>query len=146
MPRLSHVRYFAYGSNIVPAQMRSRCPGARLLGTAWLDHYRFMINRLGVATVVPATHSTVYGVLWEITAAHEQALDEYEAVAEGWYYKARLSVKSAADVAQQAMIYLACDRVAGVPLPGYLEAIAAAAEAYGFPATYVRALYTWLGP
>jgi gamma-glutamylcyclotransferase (GGCT)/AIG2-like uncharacterized protein YtfP len=146
MPQTSRVRYFAYGSNIVQAQMRSRCPGALMLDTARLGQYRFIINRLGVATVVPATNSTVYGVLWELTAAHEHALDEYEGVAEGWYYKARISVKSAADIVQHAMIYLAYDQVAGVPLPGYLEAIVAAAEAYGFPATYVRELCTWRGP
>jgi hypothetical protein len=44
------------------------------------------------------------------------------------------------------MIYLACDRHPGVPLPGYLEAIIAAAEAYSFPATYVQELRTWLRP
>jgi hypothetical protein len=146
MPQTSRVRYFAYGSNIVQMQMRSRCPGAPLLGTAGLDQYRFMINRLGVATVVPAADSTVYGVLWELTAAHEHALDAYEGVAEGWYYKAHIAVKSAANMVQQAMVYLACDRVAGVPQPGYLEAIVAAAETYGFPATYVRELRTWLEP
>ena len=36
----SMVLYFAYGSNMNPARMAKRCPGAITLGRAKLPHYR----------------------------------------------------------------------------------------------------------
>ena len=50
--------YFAYGSNLDAAQMRARCPSAKLLGAAILDGYRLGFAGQsaawggGVATVV----------------------------------------------------------------------------------------------
>lgn len=50
--------YFAYGSNLDGAQMRRRCPSARLVGAAILDGYRLGFAGQsaalggGVATVV----------------------------------------------------------------------------------------------
>ena len=37
--------YFAYGSNLDAAQMRARCPSAKLLGAAILDGYRLRLRR-----------------------------------------------------------------------------------------------------
>jgi len=54
---LTHL-YFAYGSNLDGAQMRRRCPSARLVGAAILDGYRLGFAGQsaawggGVATVV----------------------------------------------------------------------------------------------
>ena len=71
-------RYFAYGSNMDRQQRRDRYPGAVLLGTARLLGYRFIINCAGVASVVSTGCHEVFGVLWEITATDEGALDDYE--------------------------------------------------------------------
>ncbi len=44
--------YFAYESNMHVGQMALRCPASRPLGRAWLDDWRFRINKRGTATIV----------------------------------------------------------------------------------------------
>jgi cation transport regulator ChaC len=136
-------RYFAYGSNMDQAGMHHRCPGAVVVGTAVLRNYRFIINRRGVASVVPAATSNVYGVLWDITPSHEKALDDYEGVEEGWYYKTLVNVHTQGPDLQLAMIYIACEEQAGIPRRRYLDKIVAAAEYFGFPAAYLQELRSW---
>ena len=48
---MSHL-YFAYGSNMWQAQMRTRCPQSLLLGPATLHGYRWIINTRGYANIV----------------------------------------------------------------------------------------------
>jgi hypothetical protein len=103
-----------------------------------------MINCRGVASVVSAVASDVYGVLWDLTLRHERALDGYEGIDAGWYYKTVVEVESGLTDLQQAMIYIACDQVEGVPRPGYMEKIVAAAESFGLPEPYIVALRSWL--
>ena len=67
--------YFAYGSNMDVEQMRVRCPGSQILGTARLDGYRFRINRRGVATVVAEEGAVAWGVVWDLTREDERTLD-----------------------------------------------------------------------
>jgi hypothetical protein len=137
-------QYFAYGSNMVREQMYLRCPGTQVLGIAKLRGYRFIINQQGVATIIPAVTQAVYGVLWKITPGHEQTLDDYEGLDDGWYYKTLVDIESPTTARQQAMIYIACDQKEGEPLPGYLEEIIAAAEDLFLPAGYIQELRTWL--
>jgi gamma-glutamylcyclotransferase len=136
-------RYFAYGSNMDRQQMRGRCPGAVLLGTARLPGYRFIINRAGVASVVSMGCHEVLGVLWDITATDEGALDDYEGVGEGWYYKTILPLITP-NGREQAMLYIACDQTEGAPHRHYMANIVAAALDFDFPATYVGELRSWL--
>ncbi|KAI6514532.1 hypothetical protein MCOR10_008603 [Pyricularia oryzae] len=45
--------YFAYGSNISPTQMESRCPGSIAKGLALLPDWSFIVNERGFANVIP---------------------------------------------------------------------------------------------
>ena len=81
------ITYFAYGSNMVRAQMAHRCPGATVAGNAVLRDYRFVINARTYATVVPDPGHVVHGVLWKMSLQHEVSLDRYESVAKGHYIK-----------------------------------------------------------
>ncbi|MGH7700028.1 MAG: gamma-glutamylcyclotransferase family protein [Gemmatimonadales bacterium] len=132
-------RYFAYGSNMSRAQMAVRCPGAAVVDRAVLGGHRFVINRRGVATVVPDAAAAVHGVLWTIGPEDERALDRYEGVAEGLYRRERCRV-TAGGRPVDALVYVAAEVAAGVPRAGYLELIVQAAEAHGLPAEYVREL------
>ena len=86
-------------------------------------------HTVGVATVVPKASGRVYGVLWYITEADEQALDEYEEVDQGVYYKVTVEVETDAKGTVQALTYVASKDIPGPPMPGYLEDIVAAARA-----------------
>jgi hypothetical protein len=132
-------RYFAYGSNMCRVQMAARCPAARLLGVAALPGRRFLINRQGFATLIAAPAGLAYGLIWALTAADERSLDDYEGVADGQYRKETVSLAEHGD----ALIYLAADAMPGTPLPGYLEAILAAALAASLPPAYQAELARW---
>ncbi len=135
--------YFAYGSNMDVEQMRYRCPGAKVVGTGLLKQHRFIINRHGVASVVPDPTQCVYGVLWHITPAHEAVLDDYEGVDEGCYYKAQVDIETA-NASERALIYIASDSNPGKPRPQYMERIVVAALYHKLPPRYVEELRRWL--
>lgn len=105
-PKPKHL-YFAYGSNLSPAQMKQRCTAnptqsARPLGIAILPKWRWFICEAGYANVLPpeglrvgpqdsdlarqvpvsGAEDAVYGVLYEMDPADELILDGYEGVDE----------------------------------------------------------------
>ena len=85
--------YFAYGSNMDSAQMRSRVPDARPLGRVRLAGYRFRCNKIGrdgsaKANVEVAVGHEVWGVLFELSDEGLVALDRYE----GGYRRAEATV------------------------------------------------------
>lgn len=121
------------------AQMAVRCPGAQLQGVAALAGYRFLINERGVATVVPDARRQVIGVLWMLTAAHEDTLDRYEGVASGHYRKEYVSVESAKQQST-ALVYVAANETPGKPRPGYMDGILGSARDLGFPDSYIDEL------
>jgi hypothetical protein len=129
-----------------PAQMRYRCPGSTVVGTAKLTDHRFIINCHGFASVVPATACDVFGVLWELTPVHERALDDYEGIDEGLYYKTTVAIKPTDTGMQQTLIYIAGNQVEGKPQYSYMEKIVAAAVCFRFPQAYIRELQSWQHP
>lgn len=129
---LSRRRYFAYGSNMVATQMHPHCPAAQDMGMARLDGWRFLINQEGYATIVPDLSAYVLGVLWSLTSACEEALDDYEDITTGLYTKAYLEIQGV-----PALVYLATNALPGHPLAGYLEAIIAEAYRRGFDPAYI---------
>lgn len=138
------VLYFAFGSNMVATQMAERCPGAQFIGPAVLGDHRFHIGRRGYGTVAPESGAVVHGVLWELSAGDEAALDVYEGVRHGLYRKVSRPVRTADGADHDAMVYVAADPEPGVAVPAYVEKIVAAAEAHGFPAEYLDELRGWL--
>ncbi len=77
--------YFAYGSNMDPAQMTARCPSAGFHSVALLADHRLAFSRAsrqrgcGVADVLPANGCQVWGVVYSIAEDHDlAALDEAE--------------------------------------------------------------------
>ncbi|HEY2953964.1 MAG TPA: gamma-glutamylcyclotransferase family protein [Candidatus Eisenbacteria bacterium] len=76
--------YFAYGSNLDPEQMESRCPGATVVGLAALHDHRLSFPRNsdrwggGVSSLQLAHGHTVWGMLFDLTEEQIAALDRYE--------------------------------------------------------------------
>ena len=131
--------YFAYGSNMDAAAMAARCPDSRPLGLARLDRHRFLVMRAGYASVRPDPAGAVWGLLWDLAAADEPALDRYEEVDAGLYDKAWRTVTAEAGMVR-ALVYVGRDAEPGTPQPGYGVAVLAAAEAAGVPAAYLEEL------
>ena len=68
--------YFAYGSNMNPARMAKRCPGAIDLGGAVLRNHR-VVERL-YADIDFEEGTDMQGVLYVITEEHLRRLDRFE--------------------------------------------------------------------
>jgi hypothetical protein len=131
--------YFAYGSNMDEAAMRRRCPSSRPLGIARLMRHRFFIMRQGYASVSRDRAACVFGLVWDLASRDVAALDRYENVAGGLYVKVVQPVLFA-EGARRALIYVGASTQAGVPRPGYLESVIAAASSAQLPAPYVASL------
>jgi hypothetical protein len=131
--------YFAYGANMSRTAMRRRCPGARALGPAALEGYRFFVGIDGWGSVAPNAGGTVHGVLWRLTPRDVAALHAYELLHKGLYEVRRLPMRSGAR-RLSAMVYLLRRRAAGRPRPGYVEMIAAAAREWQLPDAYIRSV------
>ena len=133
--------YFAYGSNMDEAALRTRCFKARALGVARLARHRFVLMGNGWASVRRDAGSDVHGVLFDLALSDIGPLDRYEDVADGLYVKAIQPVIRAGGQPCQALVYLGTDeKTGGMPRPGYMEGIVAAAHAVALPPPYVAML------
>ena len=73
--------YAAYGSNLNIEQMAYRCPGAKLLGTAWLEDWQLLFkgSKTGsYLTIEPKKGCRVPLGIWRVNKADEHQLDIYE--------------------------------------------------------------------
>ncbi len=88
--------YFAYGSNLNRAAMARRCPGARAIGQATLEGYKFFVGIDGWGSVKRSAGDAVHGVLWRLTPRDIAALHAYELLHQGLYDVRHLPVRSGA--------------------------------------------------
>lgn len=87
--------YIAYGSNLNVKQMKMRCPGATILGTAKLKDYELLFkgSKTGsYLTIEKMEGSTVPVVIWEVTESDEKSLDRYEGYPI-FYYKKEMKLQ-----------------------------------------------------
>lgn len=87
--------YIAYGSNLNVKQMKMRCPGATILGTAKLKDYELLFkgSKTGsYLTIEKKEGSTVPIVVWEVTESDEKSLDRYEGYPI-FYYKKEMKLQ-----------------------------------------------------
>jgi cation transport regulator ChaC len=134
--------HFAYGSNMSRALMGARCPTAEPLGTATLRGWRFVINPDGFGSLTPRPGGVVRGVLWRLNARDLAAVNAYESIGSGLYLRRLLPVRSA-NRQTSALVYIARRQGEGMPRPGYLELVIAAARDWNLPEPYIRALGRW---
>ena len=133
--------YFAYGSNMDERAMLRRCPKAKALGRAHLKRHRFALMGNGYATARRDPRAEVHGVLFDLALSDVAPLDRYEDIARGLYTKAVQPVLREGAASCRALIYFGTDpKSDGVPRPGYMEAIVAAAQAAGLPAAHIAML------
>jgi gamma-glutamylcyclotransferase (GGCT)/AIG2-like uncharacterized protein YtfP len=128
-----------------PAQMARRCPHSPQQGAGWLEGWRLTFGGedLGwdgaLATVVEDRSERVFVVLYEVSAADETALDQWDGADLGYYRKSKVRV-STPDGDVLAWLYVINGYEGGLPSAHYLGIIANAAETAGAPASYVASL------
>lgn len=125
--------------------MAIRCLGARYIGAASLNGFRFEINTRGVATVIPHVKNKVYGVLWHLNGIDEQILDLYEGVDSGLYTKHMGTITLLGNNKQvQVMVYIASESTAGKPIDSYMKDILVSAMTEQLPTEYMDHLRSML--
>jgi len=149
--------YFAYGSNLDPEQMKSRCPSHRVVGLAELKEHRLVFPLFsqrwggGVASVQPAHGASVWGMLYELTDADLAALDAIEGfVGPGNQHNVYDRESISVDLARaddgsfprrvRAAIYLARPSNPSPPSPRYLETMLRGARHHRLPEEYITRL------
>lgn len=75
--------YFAYGSNLWPPQMRSRCPSATAVGTAAIEGWRLVYDKPSTdgsakLNIRPDPTGRVEGMVYQIEDDEREALDRAE--------------------------------------------------------------------
>ncbi|MEI4484978.1 gamma-glutamylcyclotransferase family protein [Frigidibacter sp. MR17.14] len=135
--------YFAYGSNLLPARLTARCPGARALGPAWLADHRLDLSKPGAdgsgkATIRPAPGSVTPGALYHLPDEELPLLDAFEGLGHG-YGRARVTLDTI-DGPTEAWTYQA---LLSADLPAYdwyLGLCLAGRAAHGLPLDDLMAL------
>ncbi|MEB3064347.1 MULTISPECIES: gamma-glutamylcyclotransferase [Mycolicibacter] len=139
--------YAAYGSNMHPEQMLQRAPHSPMIGTGWVHGWRltFAGEDIGwegaLATVVEDPESSVFVVLYDVTAEDEKNMDSWEGSDFGIHKKIRCRVDSAPEPVL-AWLYVVDAWESGMPSARYLGVVAEAAQIAGAPDEYVRNLRT----
>ena len=134
--------YFAYGSNINQEQMAFRCSDASPAALAYVQNFKFIINEIGVATIIPASGSVVRGVLWEISKSDEDQLDIYEGVSSNLYTKESCNV-SVGNENIDALVYIATNSKFGKPRKNYLETIIDGIVSFDGEKEWLHEIQSW---
>ncbi len=134
--------HFAYGSNMSRALMQMRCPGATALGTGTLAGWRFLVTPDGVGSIAPRPGALVHGVLWRLGPRDLAAINAYEALDSGLYFRRRLPVLRGGR-RESALVYIARREGEGRPRPAYIGVVVEAAREWALPEAYIRSLQRW---
>ena len=141
--------YIAYGSNLNIRQMRRRCPGATILGTANLKGWELLFKGSGTGsylTIEECEGGTVPVVIWDVTPADEAALDRYEGFPSFYYKKEiRLQYKGIRTGKRRTVTAFAYimheDRPVGVPSQYYMATCMEGYETFRFDRKVLAAAY-----
>ena len=138
--------YIAYGSNLSVAQMRYRCPSARIVGWGILHDWRLVFRTY--ATIEPAKGYKVPVLVWSITDSDECSLDRYEGYPTG-YYKQDMPVtvhsfKTGNTKDITAMVYIMTEGRYGIipPSPVYYSTIVEGYYRFDFDRAILREALT----
>ena len=116
--------YFAYGSNLNHAQMRSRCEGSKYKKKFMLKEYKLIFSYCdpkepyGYANIQKRKGSKVPGAIWNITKRDELELDRYEGVRFGSYDKEYFTLKG-----KKVLVYIQTKYTKKKPHSRYLHTI-----------------------
>ena len=141
--------YIAYGSNLNIPQMRTRCPGARIIGTSEIQGYRLLFkgSKTGsYLTIEPQEGASVPVAAWEVSAENEAALDRYEGFPTFYYKKERelpiKGIRTGRVRRRKVFVYIMHeDRPLGLPSEFYMETCRQGYRSFGFDEAFLEQAY-----
>ena len=138
-------RYFAYGSNMLPARLLERTPSALPVGVARLPrhamHFHHVSRGDGSAkcNIVPAGAGEVWGVVYDLPVTEQPALDRAEDLGSGYVIEERrvLADEDTLTVFCYVALPDTIDHGAS-PFRWYRDIVLAGARLHGFPGDYLQ--------
>ena len=137
--------YAAFGSNMDPRRMGSRCPHSPLRSTGWLVGWRLTFGGEehgwdgALATIVEDPLEQVFVAIYDVTDEDVSHLDELESADTGLYRKTKVRVSTLLGE-QLAWVYVLDAYEGGLPSAAYIGMLSEAAAAAGAPDDYVADL------
>jgi gamma-glutamylcyclotransferase (GGCT)/AIG2-like uncharacterized protein YtfP len=143
--------YFAYGSNMDPAQLAQRCPSARFIAVAKLPDHRLAFTRFakdrgcGTCDGIAEPGQAIWGIVFDISEANMKRLDECEGFQPGrplsanCYVREQRRVCRDGDSEKPLLVWLYCaNRQPNAPLPNvaYKKQLVDGASFWRLPASY----------
>lgn len=136
--------YLAYGSNLNVRQMRFRCTGAKVIGTAEIRNYELLFkgSRSGsYLTIEKKRGGKVPVAVWEVSDDNEKALDRYEGFPT-FYYKRNMNVNvrlsDGTVIRRAAFVYVMHEeRPLGVPSQAYIDVCREGYREFGFNERFI---------
>lgn len=137
--------YVAYGSNLNIKQMRRRCPGARIIGTSFIDDYELLFkgSKTGAyLTIEKKVGEKVPVAIWSITKKDEEMLDCYEGFPT-FYYKKEMQlpikgIRTGTIRNRDCFVYIMHeDRSIGIPSLAYVSVCLEGYISFGFDEHYL---------
>ena len=134
--------YLAYGSNLNKKQMAMRCPGAKVIGTAYIEGYQLLFkgSRTGsFLTIEEQDGGKVPVGVWEVYERDELSLDFYEGYP-NFYYKKAVKVTLNETVKEiTAFVYIMHEeRQLGIPSDFYINVCKQGYKDFGFDFEYIK--------
>ena len=138
-------RTFAYGSNLLSARLKERCPSARSRGVAWLPahelrwHKRSMDGSGKCDVVAASIDHAVLGVVFEIDANEKPALDQAEGLGHGYNQKDATVILNG-DAVTVSIYFATTTNPSLKPYTWYKALVVAGAKEQGLPPAYIASL------
>lgn len=138
--------YFAYGSNMLSARLKARCPSAKVIGKATalghaLEFTKRSDDSSGKATLLNAAGHDTPGVLFEIAKSDLAELDRAGGARRGYVRNDEFQVDYAGESGVVATTYLASDPHAHLkPYDWYLALVIAGADQHKLDAGHAKRL------
>lgn len=138
---MSHLYYFAYGSNLHPERLKNRGINPSFEGIGWLLKYRLYFDKVGAdgsgkcnIRLTGDRTDVVYGAIFKISSDEMKILCEYEK----GYEPARVGVMTE-EGAMQVETFIACKGTGSYlnPYTWYREWVLCGAKHHGFPKEYI---------
>ncbi len=134
------MRFFIYGDNLNPVQLKRRAPEHRFLFNAYLPDHTVNFPRFssqwrgGLASVTPSSGEQVWGIVIEITEEDLKILDAFEdEVPEGAYRHLEATVVTEEDKKELVTTHVAVPIGTFKPKPHYLEWVIKGVEHWKLP-------------
>ena len=137
--------YAAYGTNLDPVLMSTRCPHSPLRTTGWLVGWRLTFGGEehgwdgALPTIVQDPTTAVFVAIYDVPPHDQETLDEWQAADTGLYRRTKVRVNTLAGD-EVAWTYVLDAYEGGLPSAHLIGALADAAEAADAPADYVAGL------